>query len=257
MAEKRFAGKTVIVTGAASGIGRATAMRFAEEGASLILGDIDAAGLQDVTGRLRAEHGGQAKAVPFDAADPGSCRGLVEAAVAEGGRLDVLCNIAGIYDRARFTEVDDATWRRLFAVNLDSVFYLTRASLPHLVRSKGNVVNISSIAALSGLAYAAAYAAAKAAIIALTKSLAAEYAEHGVRVNVICPGGVDTAIGRGVKPIQDPNPLLLQRLAPKLGNPAAKGRPEDIAAAFTYLASKEARYVSGSVFVVDGAQLAG
>ena len=251
---KRFVAKRVLVTGAASGIGRATAARMAAEGAALVLGDIDPAGLRDISERILLEHQTRPRTVVYDAADPASCRRLVEAAE---GELDVVCNIAGNYDRARFTDTADAQWDRVLAVNLDSVFHISKAALPLLVRRRGNIVNTASIAGITGLAYACAYAVAKAGIIALTKSLAAEYGEAGVRVNVVCPGGVKTAIGRDLQPIDGANAALLARLTPKLGTPPEKGEPEDIAAAFAYLASDEARYVSGTALVIDGAQMVG
>ncbi|MBI1773987.1 MAG: SDR family oxidoreductase [Proteobacteria bacterium] len=255
MRDPRFIGKAAIITGAASGIGRATAERLAAEGATLALGDIDSDPLEEVADALR-RHGNAVHPIAFDAADPGSCRQLVTRAASTMGSLDVLCNIAGYYQRHRFTEIADTDWDRMLAVNLGSVFHLTKAALPHLVRSKGNIVNIASTAGLAGLAYAAHYSVAKAGIVALTKSLAAEYGEFHVRVNVVCPGGVKTNIGRNLTPVADANPQLLARLNPKLGT-GERGAPEDIAAAFAYLASDEARYVSGAVLVVDGAQLAG
>lgn len=254
MADKRFAGKSVIVTGGASGIGKATAERLAAEGADLAIADINVEGARAVADAISATHGIRATAIAYDAAAADSCRRMVDEAVAARGKLDVLCNIAGIMDWGHFTEFSDAAWERMLRINLSSIFYVTKQALPHLVQTKGNIVNMASAAGLMGIAYTAAYCAAKAGVIAMTKSLAVEYAAAKVRVNAVCPGGVNTPMSQNSTVPPNIDPKLLERLAPKLG---AMCDPEDIAAAVAYLASDEARYVTGIAFAVDCGQTAG
>jgi NAD(P)-dependent dehydrogenase (short-subunit alcohol dehydrogenase family) len=246
----RFTGKQVLVTGAASGIGRATAIRFAAEGADVTIGDINRAGLAETAG-LMARPG---RIVEYDATDYASCHRLV---AATGGSLDVLCNIAGMHDWGPATDFDEARFERVLSVNLTSLFALSRAALPHLVRSQGNIVSIASAAGLVGVAYNAAYCASKAGVIALTKSLAVEFASKNVRVNAICPGMVKTPMvlaPRAPAPAGI-DPSLTARNAPKLESGGCD--PEDIAEAVTWLASDGARKVSGTIMPVDCAQTAG
>lgn len=250
---RRFDGRTVLITGAASGIGRATAFRLSQEGARLVLADRDAAGLSQVAQTVRLEHGGTVSVLVYDAADGNGSAAMAADAVAAFGCLHcVVCN-AGIYRRAHFADITLEEWASLLAVNLTSVARIIQAVLPALKASRGNVVNVSSTAGLHGIAYAAHYAAAKAGIIALTKSLAVEYAPEGVRFNAVCPGRVKTAIGAGLVPLAGQNEVLLVR-PPKLAGHVDGGEPEDLAAAIAFLASDDAAYVSGSVLVVDGAQ---
>ena len=254
MIAHRFAGKTVLVTGAASGIGKATAERLAGEGADLILADINMAGVQAVAAAIAHANPAKVTAQAFDAGDAAACRALIDQAVAAHGRLDVLCNIAGIMDWGPFAAFSDARWERMIRINLSSIFYLTQQAMPHLLKTKGNVVNMSSDAGLMGIAYTTAYCAAKAGVIAMTKSLAVEFAAAGVRVNAICPGGVNTPMNTG-NPFPDGvDHKLLMRHWPKLG---ALAEAEDIAAAVAYLASGDARQITGIALPVDGGQAAG
>ena len=258
MAIQRFTGKRALVTGGASGIGRATAERLGAEGAALVLADYDIDGARAVAAAIAAEHGVQATALQFDAASGDSCRALVDAAVAELGGLDVLCNIAGIMDWGGFCEFPEQRWERMLKIDLSSVFYVSQRAMPALIASRGNIVSISSAAGLTGLPYVAAYAAAKAGVIALTKSMAVEFAPQGVRANAICPGGVKTPMhDKSTDPV-GVDQTMVQKLAerhwPKLGELC---EATDIAAAIAYLASDEARFVTGITHIVDGGQLAG
>lgn len=243
-------GRIALVTGAASGIGRATAILLAQKGARLILADLNPEGLEAV----RREIGGGAVALGFDAGEAASCRRLVEDAVAAAGGIDILCNIAGIMDWGPLDGFDEDRWDRMLRINLSGVFHLSRAAMPHLVARKGVIVNMSSAAALVGIPYTAAYCAAKAGVVALTKSLAIEFAAAGVRVNAICPTGVKTAMHGSVALPEGVDMALVMRNAPKLGDLC---EPEDIAAAVAFLASDDARKITGIALPVDAGQTAG
>jgi len=245
-----FEGKKALITGAASGIGRATAIRFAAEGAAVTIGDRNVAGLEETAAMMASPPVIQ----PFDAVDFESCRNLVDVASRDG--LDVLCNISGIlkWGPTEAFSLDD--FELVMKVNTTSVFVLCQAALPHLVRSKGNIVNTASTAALQGIAYTIAYSASKHAVAAITKGLAIEYGAKGVRVNAICPGHVETPMTRDTPlPEGDVDLALVMRNAPKLVDGACA--PEDVAEMFAFLASDRARKVTGALFTVDGGQLAG
>lgn len=246
----RFAGKRAIVTGAASGIGRATAIRLAAEGATVVRADLQQAGLEQTASMMTGPH----RWVTFDAANPASCHALVAAAVADGP-LDIVCNIAGMLDWGLSADFDESRFQRLLQVNLVGVFAVCRAALPHLVASKGNIVNMASTAALTGIPYSAAYCAAKHGVLGLTRSLAVELAGKGVRVNAVCPGHVDTPMGNRAPPEGDVDWALVMRAAPKL--PDGSCQPDDIAKMVAYLASDDAAKVTGAAFTIDGGQLAG
>jgi NAD(P)-dependent dehydrogenase (short-subunit alcohol dehydrogenase family) len=196
-------------------------------------------------------------AVLFNAAEAASCRSLVDAATEAMGGLDVLANIAGIMDWGPLDSFGEERWERMLRINLSSVFHLCQRAMPHLVQSRGNVVNMASAAALLGIAYTTAYCASKAGVVALTKSLAVEFAARGVRVNAICPGGVRTPMNAGAASFPEGVDVsLLMRHSSKLDG-LDFCEPEDIAAAVLFLASGEARFASGTILSVDGAQTAG
>jgi len=249
---KRFASKAALVTGAAAGIGKATATRLAAEGADLYLADINREGVKALAAELAKAHGVKAFAGSFDAADAESCKQLVAAAAEALGQLDLVCNIAGIQKWDHFAQISDDTWNRLVAINLNSVFFISREAMPLLEQTRGNIINVASVAGLTGIAYNAAYCASKAGVIGLTRSVAVEYASRGVRCNAIAPGGVKA--GQAANPIpEDVDFGLITPLSPKTGDMC---EPEEIAAAVAYLGSEEARFVTGSVFTIDGGQLA-
>ena len=242
-------GKKALVTGAASGIGRATAIKFAEEGAHVCIADVNEEGLDETAGKMS----NVVKVIPFDASDVASCENLVESAAEDG--LDVLCNVSGILKWGPTEDFSVADFERVMAINTTSVFALCKFALPHLVKSQGNIVNTASTASLQGLAYTVAYAASKHAVAAITKSLAIEYASRGVRVNAICPGQVNTAMGTAEPPPGEVDWALVMRNAPKLVDGMCE--PSDIAELFAWLASDKAHKVTGSLYTMDGGQLAG
>lgn len=244
-----FKGKKALITGAASGIGRATAILFAAEGAHVIIGDRNEQGLAETAAMMATKPVIQ----PFDALDHASSRRLVEVAASDG--LDILCNISGVlkWGTSETFPVDD--FEQVMAINTTSVFVLCQAAMPYLLASRGNIVNTASTAALQGIAYSVAYAASKHAVAAITRSLAIEYAARGVRVNAVCPGQVATPMTQSPLPAGDFDYPLIMRNAPKLDEGVCT--PQDIAEMFAFLASDKARKITGSLFVVDGGQLAG
>lgn len=244
-----FEGKRALITGAASGIGRATAIRFAAEGAQVVIADRNVAGLEETAGMMANAPVIQ----PFDALDLASCRTLVDVAAKDG--LDILCNISGVlkWGPSETFSLDD--FEMIMKINTTSVFALCQAALPHLVKTRGNIVNTASTAALQGIAYTIAYSASKHAVAAITKGLAIEFAARGVRVNAICPGHVNTPMTQTPPPEGDVDWTLVMRNAPKLLDGSCS--PEDIAGLFAFLASDQASKVTGSLFTMDGGQLAG
>ncbi|MCP3983847.1 MAG: SDR family oxidoreductase [bacterium] len=250
--ERRLEGKAALVTGAASGIGKATAIRLAAEGAVVFAADLNADGAAETCEAILQE-GGRAESFTLDVSDRAACRTAVATAVEDLGGLDVLCNVAGVLRGGWVTEVADEEWDLLLAVNLTAVFALSQAAIPALLPRKGCIVNMASSAGLAGQAYASVYAATKAGVISLTKSMALEYAKQGLRVNAVCPGAVMTPMVHTYRPPEDADPSLMDRLNPLV----APAEPQEIAAAVAYLASPEARYVNGATLSIDGAQTAG
>jgi meso-butanediol dehydrogenase/(S,S)-butanediol dehydrogenase/diacetyl reductase len=246
---RRFDSRSVLVTGAAAGIGRATAVRLASEGARVFACDVDDAGLAETVATI----GDAAVAHRLDVADPAACRAAVAACVARFEKLDVLCNVAGIMNFAHATDIAEADWNRTLAVNLSGVFFLSQAAIPHLLETRGVIVNMASAAGVKGQAYTLPYSVAKAGVISLTKCLAVEFAKRGLRVVALAPGGVKTQLTASVKFPEGFDPALIQKLMPLMDLATA----DEIAAAVAYLASSEARYVNGAVLSIDGAQTAG
>jgi meso-butanediol dehydrogenase / (S,S)-butanediol dehydrogenase / diacetyl reductase len=248
----RFAGKVALVTGAARGIGRATALRLAEEGARVLCVDVQADAVEDTAAKAVAA-GGTAIARAVDVRDSAACDAAVAAAVDEWGQLDALCNIAGVLHAVHSVDETDDGWRRILSVNLDGSFFLARAALPHLLESKGAIVNVSSTAGVMGQSYMAAYCASKHGVIGLTKALAIEYARKGLRVNAVCPGGVDTDMTSGIEFPEKVNLHLVMRAAIV----DESQPPESVAAAISWLASDEAAFVNGAVLSIDSGVAAG
>jgi len=241
----RLAGKRCLVTAAGAGIGRASALAFAREGAEVLATDIDASALQT----LKAENDA-IRTATLDVTDPAQVAALVTA----NPVIDVLFNCAGWVHAGTILDTDEVAWRRSFTVNVDAMFRLCKAVLPGmLARGKGSIVNMSSVASsVRGVPNRFAYGATKAAVIGLTKAIAADHVKQGIRCNAICPGTVDT-------------PSLAQRMAAMGGDPDAVrrafidrqpmgrlGTPEEIAALALYLASDESSFTTGAIHVIDG-----
>ncbi|NQY03723.1 MAG: SDR family oxidoreductase [Halieaceae bacterium] len=245
-----FNDKVILVTGSGSGIGRATALHFARLGARVFAADINTQGLAETLASLDPA---KADSTTLDVSDAEQCQAAVDQCLARFDRLDVLCNIAGIPLCEHVTAITDAQWQQQLDVNLSGVFYMTRAALPALEASGGNLINMSSSAGLVGQAYNAAYCATKAGVLMFTKAVAIEYSQRGVRANAVCPGMVKTPLALNFTMPEGADLNLLARL-----NPLLEGaEPEEVAAAIAYLASDEARFVTGAALPIDGAQTAG
>jgi len=251
MSDERLSGKVALVTGAASGIGRATARRFAAEGARVFCGDLQLEACEETAKSIR-ESGGEADALRLDVTQSADCDETVAAVVAQAGRIDVLANIAGILINRHAIDYTDDEWRRIVDVNLNGTYFICRAAIPRLLESKGNIVNMASAAGLMGTPYGAAYSASKAGVVMLTKTLAVEYGREGLRANCVCPGGVDTPLTRSFDVPGGVDPSLMARL----NFLRTLATPDEIAEIFVYLASDSARFVNGAAFSIDGGQTA-
>ena len=235
----RFENKIAIVTGAASGIGQATATRLRAEGGTVI--GIDRDPLDDVD-----------MAIQLDLLDLDGIAPTVAQVVDAYGRIDVLCNIAGI---GHFASDEDETveaWNRVIGVNLTGTFFMSQACLPHLIKSQGCIVNTASTAGTHAQPWSSVYSASKGGVIALTQTMAITNGKSGIRINCIAPGGVETAIGAQFIPPEGIDLALMSRIMPF----ARPGQPPELAAAFAFLASDDASYCNGIVLRVDGGTMA-
>ena len=248
---QRFQGKVALITGSASGIGRATALRIAREGGSVLCADVQAEGVEQ-SAKLARELGAEAEARICDVSDPAQVAASVAACIDRFGRLDALCNIAGIlrFDHTHELALED--WNRILAVNLTGTFLMCQAALPHLLESNGAIVNTSSIRGVISYPDLSAYTASKHAVLGLTRAAALEYADKGIRINAVCPGVVKTALvaqSYARMPGFEERSLAL--------HPVGRfGTAEEIAATVLWLCSDEASYVAGNGLVVDGGWVA-
>lgn len=245
-------GKAALVTGAAGGLGRATALILAKAGADVCLVDVNADGLNATAEEVSAL-GRQALVQAVDLGVAENCRGAVDATVQAFGRLDALCNVAAVFIPCHAADMPAADWDKTLAVNLSAPFHLTQAAIPHLLESHGAVVNVTSCAAHIGQAYTAAYCATKAGLTHLTKSLAMEYMQRPIRFNAVAPGGMMTAMTAGLRNLEAPDPSLLSRYSPLRGMVEI----DDVAEMVAFLASDAARGYHGAVINIDNGITAG
>lgn len=242
-----FTGKVAIITGGASGMGAATARTLGQSGAIVVIVDRNAEGAGAVAHEI-----GMATPLVGDVGSSAFCDGVVAETMDTHGRLDVLVNAAGVIVRAPAHVTSDDEWRRIFSVNVDGVFYMSRAAVPAMLESGGGaIVNFGSIWGDVGSGGHAAYAATKGAVHQLTKSMALQHAREGIRVNAVCPGEIRTPMllsERAVPPTEEE----LQRLADEVVPLGRLGDPDEVAAVVAFLASDAAAYMTGSLVVVDG-----
>jgi NAD(P)-dependent dehydrogenase (short-subunit alcohol dehydrogenase family) len=249
----RFSGKTVVITGAGSGIGRATALGFAAEGAKVAVHDVGLESAQE-TVRLLEEAGAEARAYEVDVSKSSDVEGAVQRTLADFDRVDVLVTSAGVASILHAFDVSDDEWARVIGVNLTGVWNCCRYFGPHLVTSGGNIVNVASLGSLFAAYYRVPYMASKGGVMMLTKALALDLAEQGVRVNAVGPGPVDT-------PMVQRNEArwggVTRAMASALTPMRRMAQPEDIANAIKFLASDEASFITGQLIIVDGGFSAG
>ncbi len=247
----RLSGKSAIVTGAAQGIGQAIAECFVREGARVVIADIDA-DRGAATAAALAERGGEAVFLPVDVADQESVNAMTAAATARLGPADILVNNAGIGVFRDPLETGTDDWRRCFSVDLDGVWYCSRAVLPHMIdRGRGDIINIASVHSFQIIPHHFPYPVAKHGVVGLTRALAVEYAPHDIRVNAIAPGYIGTEIVETIFR-EAPDPAALRARTDALHPVGRIGTPAEIGWTATFLASDEARFLTGQCITVDG-----
>jgi meso-butanediol dehydrogenase/(S,S)-butanediol dehydrogenase/diacetyl reductase len=241
---QRFTDKVVIVTGAGSGIGKATAQRFSDEGAKVVLADKENERLQKMFQSLPQD---RTAAQLTDVSDHAQVKRLVEFAVKKFGTLDVLINVAGIFAEGDVTEVSIEDWQQVQQTNVNGVFYGAREAIPHLEKTKGCIVNVASVSGLGGDWKMSAYNTSKGAVVNLTRVLAMDFAKKGIRVNSVCPTFTYTAMTADMAD----DKALIAKFAERI--PLGRGaQPEEIASVIVFLASSDAGFVTGVNLPVDG-----
>lgn len=247
---RRFEGKVVMITGAASGIGRATALRLAQEGGKIFAIDVQQAALEETAALLESMSDGMSANL-CDVTSESEVSASMQSCIDTFGRLDVLCNIAGVLRFDHFHELNFCDWKRVIDVNLNGVFLMCRAAIPHLLESQGNIVNAASTAAMAGLPWGGAYSASKGAVLSLTRTLAVEYAKQGLRINSVSPGDIKTAMTKAPELPKDTDWKLMQRCS-SINGPLG---PEVVAGVIAMLASSDGAHINGENIRVDGATL--
>lgn len=244
---QRYTDRVALVTGAGSGIGRATVHRLVDEGARVVAVDLSADGLAETA--ASASDASRVHPLDGDVSDRAFAPAAVAAALDAFGRLDLLVNGAGILRFEHSHEADLDAWEQVLRVNLTGTFLFCRASIPTLLEHGGAIVNIASTSSHFGHPWAAAYASSKGGVLALTKTLAVEYAKQGIRVNAVCPGSIETAITGAFHLPEGADGKLLHRIM----SPTGMAGPEVVAAAIAYLGSDDAAHVIGEDLRIDGA----
>jgi NAD(P)-dependent dehydrogenase (short-subunit alcohol dehydrogenase family) len=251
----RFAGRVALVTGAASGIGQAVVLRLASEGASVLALDINEEGLAatlDQAKELVGDHN-EVRTRITDISQRAECFAAVDAAIDAFGHLDVVGNVAGILRTGHVTDVDEDSYRKQFAVNTDAYFFMCQAAIPHLLETRGNIVNIASNAGLMGGAYTVVYCMTKGAVVQLTRALAMEFMKKKIRINAIAPGGTVTNITSSVSFPDDVDWELIMRY----NVPRPFAEPAQIAGLFAFVASDDGANIHGSILSSDAGVTAG
>ena len=247
--------KVAVVSGAASGIGRGISLRLAEMGGRVAVLDVNQDGSRKTVAAIE-EQGGNAAAICCDVTRAGDCSSAVETVMGTWGRIDILCNCAGIAIRKDVTELSEDEWDRALDVTLKGIFLLSREVIPHMIRAGGgSIINIGSGWSLKGGPRAASYCAAKGGTVNLTRAMAIDHGKHNIRVNCVCPGDVDTPLLRGeCVQLGEDAPAFMREAA---NRPLARvGTPEDVANAVLFLAGPMASWITGTALVVDGGGLA-
>ncbi|GAC1393909.1 MAG: SDR family oxidoreductase [Ktedonobacteraceae bacterium] len=246
----RLKDKVAIITGGGSGFGEVTGHLFASEGAAVMIADINGAAARTVVEAIQAK-GGKAAYVEANVSSSESTAAMVKATLDSFGQVDILFNNAGIEGWGSVIDADEAVWERIFAVHVRGAFLCSKHTIPAMIKrgKGGSVINVSSVAGLVGLQNMAAYSAAKGAIISLTRSMAADFAQHKIRINCIAPGTTMTPLGKRL--IENDTP---EKLAQRLSRyPMGRfGEPEEIARSVLYLASDDSSYTTGTCLVMDG-----
>jgi NAD(P)-dependent dehydrogenase (short-subunit alcohol dehydrogenase family) len=252
----RLEGKVAAVTGAGSGIGQAMARLFAREGARVLAADINGGAAEETAAEIVAA-GGTCQSLAVDVVQPEQVQNMIEQAISLYGRIDVLCNNAGIGSTTDVVACEPDDWDRVMTVNVKSVYLGCKYAVPHMIAQGGGVIiNTASVAGMVGIVKRAAYCASKGAVIALTRQVAIEYVEQGIRVNCLCPGTVDSPwVERLLAQADD---RVAARQALEARQPMGRlGTPEEVAAAALYLASDDAAFITGTGLVIDGGWTAG
>jgi NAD(P)-dependent dehydrogenase (short-subunit alcohol dehydrogenase family) len=248
----RLEGKIALITGSGSGIGKSTAIRFAQEGATVIVNDMDAEKGKTSVDEI-ASFGGNAVFIQADVTNPDSVKAMVDKIIDQFDRIDVLFNNAGISGVGRLHEVEPEAWDKVIAVNIRGVFLTSKYVLPHMMeRKNGSIINMSSCIAEMGLANRASYSTTKGAVLSLTKSMQVDYAPYNIRVNALLPGTIMTPFVENYlrNSYDDPEAAIAQIKTRQLSGEL--GRPEDVANAALFLASDESKFMMGSPLYIDG-----